>query len=59
MFRRGGWRDFATHYECFIDHVVKLLYRGQGCLSVKIFDDTLFRRSYYPLFFNDFGPDIP
>jgi hypothetical protein len=46
MFLDGGWQDFADHYELQVGYVQKLRYRGQGRLSVKVFDDTMCRLSY-------------
>jgi hypothetical protein len=59
MFLCGGWQDFATHYELRVGPILKLRYRGEGRLSVKIFDDTLCRWSYYPPLPDEFGLDSP
>jgi hypothetical protein len=59
MFLIRGWQEFTTHYQVQVGHALKLRYRGHGRLSVKIFDDTLCRQSYYPPLEDEFGPTTP
>jgi hypothetical protein len=59
MFLRGGWQDFATHYELHVGHVLKVWYCGEDRLSVKIFNYTPYLRSYYMPLFDEFGPESP
>ena len=42
-----AWTYFADHYELQVGYILKFRYRGKGHLSVKIFDDTFCRRSFY------------
>ena len=45
--------------ELQVGHILKFRYRGEGRLSVKIFDDTFCRRSFYPPLEDGFDPDDP
>ena len=54
-----GWPYFVGHYGLQVAHILRFCYRGEGHLSVKIFDDTLCRRSFYPPLEDGFDPDDP
>ena len=53
------WPRFTRHYSLQVGHILKFRYRGEGRLSVKIFDDTFYRRSFYPPLEVGFDPDDP
>ena len=53
------WPRFARHYSLQVGYVLKFRYRGEGRLSVNIFDDSFCHRSFYLPLEDGFDPDDP
>jgi hypothetical protein len=44
MFLNNDWRRFARSHAIDIGHFVIFKYDGYGEFSIKVFDETMFRR---------------
>ena len=53
MFLDLGWPEFADWYQLSSGLILKFRYRGNGQFAVKVFDETMCRRTYYPYFPGD------
>ena len=53
MFLDLGWPEFTDWYQLSSGLILKFRYRGNGQLAVKVFDETMCRRTYYPYFPGD------
>ena len=53
MFLDLGWPEFADWYQLRSGHILKFRYRGNGQFAVKVFDETMCHRTYYPYFLGD------
>ena len=48
MFLDLGWPEFADWYQLSSGLILKFRYRGNGQFTVKIFDETMCCRTYFP-----------
>ena len=53
MFLDLGWPEFADWYQLSSGLILKFRYRGNGQFAVKIFDETMCHRTYFPYFPGD------
>ena len=53
MFLDLGWPKFADLYQLSSGLILKFRNRGNGQFAVKVFDETMCRRTYYPYFPGD------
>ena len=50
MFLNLGWPEFADWYQLSLGLILKFRYHGNDRFTVKIFDETMCRRTYFPYF---------
>ena len=53
MFLDLGWPEFADWYQLCSGHILKFRYYRKVQFMVKIYDETMCRRTYYPYFPSD------